>query len=266
MTGLYIFNVDQSISSNFKFINDIKKFYTEKLLIVEKTLTKYFFQAQTIENISLENQDLKKYRLLYAQKNLELTKIKDVHEELKNYKSDLKLAKVLSYVDFDDFTKVWLDVKKTDSKIEGLISENYAAGIVVNKGNQALALLNGNEKSNYAVFIGENKAPGITHGLSNSNTLLAKFIPIWINIKVGDEVITSGMDNIFFEGLKVGKVVAIKKMADMQEAKIEPFVNALEQNFFYIYSKKPVVKVIEKTTTKPLVKPVKTTKATSKKP
>lgn len=260
MSGLYIFNVDQSVSSNFKFINDIKNFYTEKLIIVEKTLTKYFFQAKTIENLELENQDLKKYRLLYAEKNLELTKIKDIHIDLQDYKSDLKLTKVLSYVDFDDFTKVWLDVEKTDSKIEGLISENYAAGIVVNKGNQALALLNGNEKSNYAVFIGENKAPGITHGTSNSNNLLVKFIPIWINIKVGDEVITSGMDNIFFEGLKVGKVVAIKKMADMQEARIEPFINALEQNFFYIYSKKSIPKPIIKTPTKTIETP------TNKKP
>jgi rod shape-determining protein MreC len=264
MTGLYIFNVDQSVSSNFKFINDIKKFYTEKLIIVEETLTKYFFQSKTIENLKLENQDLKKYRLLYAEENLELTKIKDIHANLKNYKSDLKLAKVLSYVDFDDFTKVWLDAKKTDLKIEGLISENYAAGIVVNKGNQALALLNGNEKSNYAVFIGENRAPGITHGISNSNVLLAKYIPIWINIKVGDEVITSGMDNIFFEGLKVGRVVAIKKMADMQEARIEPYINALEQNFFYIYSKKPSPKTTVKVVKKPITKTAET--KPSKKP
>jgi rod shape-determining protein MreC len=242
MIGLYIFNVDQSVSSKFKFINTIKNYYAEKLLTVEEVLTKYFFQAQTIENLELVNQDLKKYRLLYLEKNYELKKIRDIHEEIKNYATELRLTKVLSYVDFDDFTKVWLDEKKTDTNIQGLISENYAAGIVVNKGNQALALLNGNEKSNYAVYIGENKAPGITHGLPNSNVLLVKYIPIWINIKVGDEVITSGMDNIFFEGLKVGKVVSIKKMSDMQEAKIEPYVNALEQNFFYIYSKKPLEK------------------------
>ncbi|MGB5919718.1 rod shape-determining protein MreC [Arcobacter sp.] len=243
MVGLYIFNVDQSLSSKFIFINKIKDYYTEKLVIVEETLTKYFFQAQTIEDLTLENQDLKKFRLLYTEKKLELTHIKDSHIDLKNYKADLRLAQVLSYVEFDDFTKVWLDAKKTDSQIEGLISENYAAGIVVNKDNQALALLNGNEKSNYAVYIGENKAPGITHGKANSNILLAKFIPIWIDIKIGDEVITSGMDNIFFEGLKVGKVIAIKKMADMQEAQIEPYINALNQNFFYIYSKKSLKKI-----------------------
>ena len=84
MTGLYIFNVDQSISSNFKFINDIKKFYTEKLIVMEEVLTKYFFQAQTIENLELENQDLKKFRLLYVEKDLELKKIKDIHVYLKN--------------------------------------------------------------------------------------------------------------------------------------------------------------------------------------
>ncbi len=48
-----------------------------------------------------------------------------------------------------------------------------------------------------------------------------KYIPIWIEINLGDEVITSGMDNIFFKGLKVGKVVSINKMADQQEAFIK---------------------------------------------
>ncbi|MGB9801946.1 MAG: rod shape-determining protein MreC, partial [Arcobacter sp.] len=75
MVGLYIFNVDQSLSSKFIFINKIKDYYTEKLVIVEETLTKYFFQAQTIEDLTLENQDLKKFRLLYTEKKLELTHI-----------------------------------------------------------------------------------------------------------------------------------------------------------------------------------------------
>ena len=50
------------------------------------------------------------------------------------------------------------------------------------------------------------------------------------------------MDDIFFEGLKVGRVISIKKMADMQEATVEPYAKAQQETFFYIYSKKIVEK------------------------
>lgn len=238
--GLYIFNVDQSVTNKFRFVNDIKKYYNEKLISIQDSLDKYFSQVETIESLSKENDELKEFKILHIKSQNTLNDIIEKQSNLKNENMSLKLTRVLSYVKFDDYTKVWLDLEKEDKKIEGLISNNYAAGIVINQSNQSLALLNGNEKSNYSVFIGKNKAPGIVHGKNNSNLLLIKYIPIWINIKKDDEVITSGMDDIFFKGLKVGKVVSIKKMADMQEATVIPYANVLKEKYFYIYSKKKV--------------------------
>ena len=43
------------------------------------------------------------------------------------------------------------------------------------------------------------------------------------------------MDNIFYKGLKVGKVVKINKMADMQEAIIKPYSQVYQKRFFYTY-------------------------------
>jgi len=244
--GLYIFNIDQSVTNKFNFVNDIKKYYSEKLINTEAALNKYFSQVKTIENLSVENEELKKYKTLYIDLKTTIDRINDSKTTIIQNHGELKHVKVLSYVNFDDYTKVWLDVKKSDKKIEALISKNYAAGIVISQTGQALALLNGNEKSNYAVFIGENKAPGIVHGLEKSNLIVAKYVPIWIDIKEGDEVITSGMDDIFFEGLQVGKVISIKKMADMQEATIEPYINAIKESYFYVYSKKEEKEKLEK--------------------
>ncbi len=82
------------------------------------------------------------------------------------------------------------------------------------KNGKRIGLLNGNKDCTYAVFIGNERNPGIATSNDESSDLLSvKFIPVWADINVGDEVITSGMDNIFYEGLRVGKVVEDKRFS-----------------------------------------------------
>lgn len=240
----YIFKMDRPVTEKFTFVNSIKEFYVNKSNDISVFIEQYLRQAHTIEILKKENDELTQYRTLYTNAQTSLKVLQNTIFDVNDDKIVLKLSNVLSYVNFDDYTKVWLDYDKKDEKILGLISKNYAAGIVKNIAGKSQALLNGNEKSNYAVYIGEKKAPGIMHGTYKENLLSIKFIPIWIEIERGDEVITSGMDNIFFEGLKVGKVVGIKKMADMQEAIIEPYAKTLQAEYFYVYkniSKKEVI-------------------------
>jgi len=236
----YILHFDKVLTDQFVVIHDLKKAYIQKSDKLTFLTEKYFNQAQNIEELTNTNAQLVQFQNLYSSSKSELNNLKENIATLNSSTEHIQLVKVLSYVNFDDFTKVWLDIPKEETKILGLITEDYTAGIVIQKSNKAQALLNGNEKCNYAVYIGENKAPGIIHQNENKRLLTIKFIPIWIDIKVGDEVITSGMDNIFFEGLKVGKVVRIKKMADQQEAYIRPYAKVLQKKYFYLYDKKTV--------------------------
>ncbi|WP_419771125.1 MAG: rod shape-determining protein MreC [Candidatus Marinarcus sp.] len=237
ITVVYIFKKDRLLSDSFPIINTLKTKYIEKVITTQEMIEKYFKQITTIERLATENEELVKYRSLYTSAHSQLLEIENGITSVKNLQESVTLAKVLSYVKLNDFTKVWLDIPKTDDKIEALIDGDYSAGIVINQSGHAMALLNGNEKCNYAVFIGENRAPGITHQNSNSQFITIKYVPIWVNINVGDEVITSGMDNIFFLGLKVGRVVSIKKMADIQEATVLPYSNTFKKQYFHIYSK-----------------------------
>lgn len=43
------------------------------------------------------------------------------------------------------------------------------------------------------------------------------------------------MDNIFFEGLKVGIVTEVINSAEMKIAKVKPYVNVLKKKYFYTY-------------------------------
>jgi len=233
----YMFNIDKLITKNFNPFNSIKGFYIKNETFIQNSIEKYFNQINRINELEKKNNELENYKLLYKVSNEKLNTLINTINIPHPTTSKIKLVRVLSYVDFDNLTKVWLDMPKKNSKILGLISNGYAAGIVVNDNNRAKALLNGNEKANYSIFIGNSEAPGIIHGSKNKRNLIAKYIPIWYKIKKGDEVITSGMDNIFFEGLKVGKVISIKKMQDMQEATISPHAKVLKQRYFHIYEK-----------------------------
>lgn len=230
----YLFQVDKHIANKFSFFNDLKVSYINKVISISTSIERHFNQITTIEELSNENEQLLEYKILFNSTKEQLENLKKSLNLTIDKKPQIEFVKVLSYISFNDFTKVWLDKKKDDDKILGLISDEYAAGIVVSENNQAVALLNGNKNCSYAVFIGEDKSPGIITSTKNKE-LLIKFIPVWSDIQKGDEVITSGMDKIFFEGLKVGIVEEVTNLQDMKIAKVKPYVNVLKKKYFYTY-------------------------------
>lgn len=235
----YLFEVDDLITKKITFLNDLKMLYLDKVLVISSNMEKHFKQAETIEKLRVENNELKEYKILYntTQKQLDSLKNFLVNIQFPQTNSKIELIKVLSYVNYNDFTKVLLDREATnDESILGLISDNYAAGIAINKNGNSIGLLNGNKDCSYAVFIGANKIPGIvTSSVDNKEELFIKFIPLWSEIAKGDEVVTSGMDNIFFEGLKVGRIEEIKILPEMKIATVKPYINVLKKKYFYSY-------------------------------
>ena len=233
----YLFRIDELLIKKFTFLNDFKSLYSNKVINFTTSLEKHFNQAETIEKLKIENSELKEYKILYTNAQNQLHTLKEflINIDIPENKSKIEIVKVLSYINYNDFTKVWLDKKVENDTILGLITDNYSAGIVVNKNGHAVGLLNGNKECSYAVFVGEEKAPGIITSSKNQDELEIKFIPVWAEIKKGDEVITSGMDNIFFEGLKVGRVIQVTDLTDMKIATVKPYVNVLKKKYFYTY-------------------------------
>jgi rod shape-determining protein MreC len=179
----------------------------------------------------------KQYKLLYKITNKRLQELEQNKIIDKNL--SLNYVEVLSYLNINNFSKVLLDTDiKINDKILALSTiDGYSAGIVIQQDNQTIAYLNNNEKCNYAVFIGSNNIPGITSGTNKKNNLIIKYIPKWNEIKVGDKVYTSGMDNIFPSGLEVGVVLKVETNSNTQTAYIKPSVDVLRKKYFYIIIK-----------------------------
>jgi len=234
----YIFNADRFFRNQISaFNNSITSSYLDILVSIQSTVNKYFNQLDYIEQLKTQNDESQKYKLLYNRINLHLSEIEKF--EIDKFNQDdynLTKVKVLSYYRFNDHSKVILDstLKKRDT-INSLITyDGYSAGIVLEKDNQSIAYLNHNRKCNYAVYIGSSNAPGITSGMTKSGLLIVKFIPLWKNVNIDDEIITSGMDNIFPAGVKVAKVVSVKENETTKEVFAIPYAKATKERYFYL--------------------------------
>ena len=205
----------------------IKNLYIVNISHIENFFSKYFNQAQQITQLKQQVQEGEQYKVLYA------LNTNNVSDDVNN--SSINKLDVISYMNFNDFSKVLL---KSDhiltEEIKPLITSNgFSAGIAIKTDNELVGYLNHNEKCNYAVFIGKELVPGITSGNERKENITVKYIPIWQKVNVGDEVITSGMDNIFSKGIKVGKVLKVKSLASTQVATIKPYANVHSKEYFY---------------------------------
>jgi rod shape-determining protein MreC len=218
-------------------LNSVKSSYHASTEFIDNQINKYFFQARHIEELEKKLQKYENNHLVMQQLASEINDI--FVQNRSSFKTDpnVELVRTISYQKFGDQNRIWLEIDDyNSSKIYGLTYNELVAGIVVSHNGRPLGLLNSDTKSSYAVYIGDENAPGIVHG-NNAKNLLVKFIPAWFLIEVGDEVVTSGLDEIFFKGLKVGTVVSVTKSQGYQTAVVEPFYKANDPNYFHMIKK-----------------------------
>lgn len=230
--ALYYTNTIQS--SFISSLNYVKSTYHNSVEFIDNGITKHINQAKNIQTLQEKLEVYENNHLVMQQLASEISELFKEKKSSFKTKPKVQFVRTISYSKFGDLNKVWLEVEDfNSSKIYGLTFKELVAGIVVGINGKAQGLLNRDMKSSYAVFVGSVKAPGIVHG-NNSENLVAKFIPAWFKINVGDEVTTSGLDNIFFKGLKVGKVISVTKSQGYQNAIIDPYYKANNPGYFHM--------------------------------
>jgi len=233
--ALYYTNIIQS--PFLSMLNGIRLHYHNSIAFVAKQVERHFFQAAHIATLEEKLKLYEDNHLVITGLSFELNNLFLQNLSQMEVKPEVELVRTLSYQTFGDFNRVWLEVDDYNaSRIYGLVYNNLVAGIVISENERPLALLNSDVKSSYAVYVGKDNAPGIVHG-NNSNHLVVKFIPAWFLVQAGDRVITSGLDEIFFQGLNVGTVISVTKSQGYQTAVVEPFYKANTPNYFHIIKK-----------------------------
>ncbi len=212
------------------FFNFSKKILFYNINMIDEKIYLFINQAEKIKNLQNENAKLKRK---IAKFNSFFENCKDLKkfEFVKN--SYLIFAKTISFAALPDFSQIYVNFT-SEKYPKGLVYNNLAAGILIKRvGNYSLGVLNSNKKAIYTVYIGKNEIPGIFFGKID----IIKYIPKFKKINVGDLVITSGLDGIFYKGAKVGIITNIKMKKLYQEAKVKLFYNRLNPDYFYVVDK-----------------------------
>ncbi len=217
-------------------INPIKQSYKNLTQDLEDKSHSYIFQKESIEKLSRENRILR--RKLLEQVHY-LKQVKNIYQILPDLShrpvSNISLTDTISYVKLNSFSQIILTKPKglKPDKLYGLIQGKVVAGIARVRSNQLYGYLTSDEKCRFSVFIGDTKAPGIALG-RDKNQMLIKFIPKWHKVKVGDSVITSGLDDIFFADIPVGIVTKIEVQSSYTVAHIKTYSDIFHPKTFFL--------------------------------
>lgn len=197
------------------------------------TINEHFNQVEEIRILRAKNQSLEQTSVLVSTFASQLNSLLEDRNSTQ-YFPKVSLVKAISYVQLSDYNRVWLSFSSnlSSSRNRGLIYQGYTAGIAVVKDGRLMALLQGDEQCTFSVYVGKGKIPGIAQG--KNNKIIVKFIPKWEKINIGDEVLTSGLDEIFFAGVPVGKVVNVMSEDMYQSAEVEAFVRISIPSYLYL--------------------------------
>lgn len=198
---------------------------------VQNRIEEHFFQQESIRQLRAQNRELEEAALLSVAFASKLNNLLEA-EGTQSYEPELSLVQAVSYANLGNHYRVWIDFDDFNaSKIYGLVHQGFTAGIIVSEYGKPLGLLQGDPKSIFSVSVGESQVPGVAIG--NGETIQVKYIPQWTEPKVGDEVVTSGMDTIFFAGIPVGVVTEIIQEESYQSAVVHPYAKAHAPLYMY---------------------------------
>jgi len=228
---------DERISDTFlNIINPLKQKYKNFTQNLEDKSQSYIYQKESIERLSKENRILRKRLLKQIHYIEQVRNIYDVLPQLSQLPvENISITETISYVKLNSFSQVMLTKPKgvEEGKLYGLIQGDVVAGTARVDNNQLYGYLTSDKKCRFSVFIGETKAPGIALG-SVENEMIVKFIPKWHKIQEGDDVVTSGLDGIFFSDLPVGKVTKVEVQSAYTVAHIKTYSDIFHPKTFFL--------------------------------
>jgi len=224
--------------SILNLVDPIKTNYKDLTRELKNKSHSYLFQKEQIEKLSKENRVLRKYLLDQTHYLRQVASLYQALPSLEKlpYKS-ITLVDTVSYVKLNKFDEVLLSMpKKTplkEGRVYGLIQGEVVAGTARAQDGVLYGYLLSNPKCRFGVFVGPQRHPGIAEGV-DTNVMAVRYIPKWAKVKPGDLVETSGLDQIFFANIPVGRVQSVVVEGSYKTAYIQTYADTLHPRIFFL--------------------------------
>jgi rod shape-determining protein MreC len=227
---LYLF-LDTLTTRTLAFSNSIKSTFIDKKNEIYTFLHRHYNQAKTIEKLQNQVKELEPKASLSVAFAAKLNSmLRDLN--LTNYDPSLIPIKVLSYENINNPNRLYVEFPNFDvDRQYGLVYQGVVAGIIKEKAAQPVAILLPDSESIFSVLIGKDFIEGVAFGAGKYIEI--RYIPTYKDPKVGDEVVTSGYDNLFYHGIRVGEVIKIEKKLMYKVATVKPYLSLKKPRFLY---------------------------------
>lgn len=233
------FKIDHLLSESILSLgNKVKSRILDVQDWVSDTYHLHFDQARLLESLLHKKKEVEQLRLTNIELQTEFDQLKRFHNTSSPSLTHIYPTRIISYKEFGNYSRVWLEeYYEADEGFFGLIVGGYVAGIAKRgEDERMVGYLNGDPLCSYGVYIGKDKALGIING--RQNVLVADFIPLKSRIQVGDEVVTNGLDEIFFANIPVGQVVEIDEQNGYLSATILPYAQSVDLGYIWLLDRR----------------------------
>jgi len=214
------------------FIAPFQKTVAQSVQFLKNIWGHYFF----LVSVAKENDNLKKAINQATDKNNKYREVEISNFRLRNLLNFRKtmtnkvlVAEVIGQDPSPWFKTIIIDKGKSDGVEKGLpvvVPEGIAGQVIDISHNYSKVLLIIDQNSAVDALVQRTRDRGLVKGQSNGRCFF-KYVLRKHDIKVGDTVVSSGLDGVFPKGLRVGYVSEIVKRNSgiFQEVTVTPYVD-----------------------------------------
>lgn len=213
-------------------ISPFQKMVTGSIRFVRDIWNHYFFLSSTAR----ENEQLRKALKQSIEDNFKCSETELSNQRLRKFINFQKTktgqviaAEVIGKDPSPWFHAVIIDKGEDDGIIQGLPvvnSEGIIGQVMAATSSYAKVLLMTDRNSAVDSLVQRSRARGITKGTSGDQCLL-QYVLRKNDVRVGDTVISSGLDSVYPKGLRIGHVSRIirRNAGIFQDVEVTPYVD-----------------------------------------
>ena len=124
--------------------------------------------------------------------------------------------------------------------VEGLLGRVISAS-----GSHARVLMVTDRDSSVGAMIERTRRQGIVRGTKEPGVLSLEFVPLQVEVRPGDRVMTAGIDGVFPRGIPIGTVTSVESGSDaFHEIEVAPSVDLGSLSHAFVWRTDPVPEAV----------------------